>query len=316
MSSHSLPAAASRCPVVNGTAFGPLGAAECRDPMPWLRAAQHSAPVFFMPRYDMWCVIRYEDVIEVLRDPVTYSSRKTINLDKLPPDLLSAFPDGPPDRVLVSLDPPGHTRLRGLAQKAFTPKPDWLGFGGTDKLRDFVSGSDRMIRHMSAFLQAMAIEQAGFADASMGATMLLREAARPGCRFPIRRLVVASGGGFVPDNEERRRLLSYDGTPEAMRAILRANFHDPAWAQDDAYVKRRVEASLAPGAREAIAAARLKPPTVPPRADSLPHARHGRCRGQTPPPRLPRGAGPHPRCQDRGPGWRGPPAQHREGRRV
>jgi pimeloyl-ACP methyl ester carboxylesterase len=124
-----------------------------------------------------------------------------------------------------------------------------------------------MIRHMSAFLQAMAIEQADFAGASMGATMLLREAARPGCRFPIRRLVVASGGGFVPDNEERRRLLSYDGTPEAMRAILRANFHDPAWAQDDAYVKRRVEASLAPGAWEAIAAARLKPPTVPPRSD-------------------------------------------------
>jgi hypothetical protein len=28
--------------------------------------------------------------------------------------------------------------------------PDWLGFGGTDKLRDFVAGSDRMIRHMKA----------------------------------------------------------------------------------------------------------------------------------------------------------------------
>jgi 2-hydroxymuconate-semialdehyde hydrolase len=52
-----------------------------------------------------------------------------------------------------------------------------------------------------------------------------------------------------------------------MRAILRANFHDPAWAQDDAYVKRRVEASLAPGAWEAVAAARLKPPTAPPRRE-------------------------------------------------
>src|SRR5439155_7402818 len=103
-------------------AFDPLGAQECRDPMPWLRAAQHHAPVFFMPRYDMWCVTRYEDVIEVLRDPVTYSSRKTIDLSKLPPELLSAFPDGPPDRVLVSIDPPEHSRLRQLAQKAFTPK--------------------------------------------------------------------------------------------------------------------------------------------------------------------------------------------------
>jgi hypothetical protein len=49
MSSYSLPAAASRCPVVDGAPFDPLGAQECRDPMPWLRAAQHYAPVFFMP---------------------------------------------------------------------------------------------------------------------------------------------------------------------------------------------------------------------------------------------------------------------------
>jgi cytochrome P450 len=56
---------------VDGAPFDPLGAQECRDPMPWLRAAQHCAPVFFMPRYDMWCVTRYEDVITVLRDPVT-----------------------------------------------------------------------------------------------------------------------------------------------------------------------------------------------------------------------------------------------------
>ena len=179
--------------------------------------------------------------------------------------------DGPPVVLLHSGEFGGSAELcwefniGPLARDFRVIAPDWLGFGGTDKLRDFVAGSDRMIRHMSAFLAAMAIDQADFAGASMGATMLLREAARPGCRFPIRRLVVSSGGGFVPDNEERRRLLSYDGTPEAMRAILRANFHDPSWAQDDAYVKRRVEASLAPGAWEAVAAARLKPPTMAPR---------------------------------------------------
>lgn len=181
--------------------------------------------------------------------------------------------DGPPLVLLHSGEFGGSAELcwefniGPLARDFRVIAPDWLGFGGTDKLRDFVSGSDRMIRHMSAFLRAMVIDQADFAGVSMGATMLLREAARPDCRFPIRRLVVASGGGFVPDNEERRRLLSYDGTAEAMRAILRANFYDQSWAQDDAYVKRRVEASLAPGAWEAIAAARLKPPTMAPRQD-------------------------------------------------
>jgi cytochrome P450 len=113
---------APRCPVVGGSAFDPLGAEEARDPLQWLRAAQHQAPVFYMPEYGMWCVTRYEDVIEVLRDPQTYSSRKTINLDKVPEHLIDSFPDGRPDRVLVSLDPPDHTRLRQLAQKAFTPK--------------------------------------------------------------------------------------------------------------------------------------------------------------------------------------------------
>jgi cytochrome P450 len=111
-----------RCPVVHGVEFDPLGQAEAADPMPWLRPAQRETPVFYMPQYDAWCVTRYDDVIEVLRDPATYSSRKTVSLAKLPPDLLSAFPDGPPDRVLVSLDPPEHTRLRAVAQKAFTPK--------------------------------------------------------------------------------------------------------------------------------------------------------------------------------------------------
>lgn len=181
--------------------------------------------------------------------------------------------DGPPLVLLHSGEFGGGADLcwefniGPLARDFRVIAPDWLGFGRTDKLRDFVSGSDRMIRHMSAFLRAMVIDQADFAGVSMGATTLLREAARPDCRFPIRRLVVASGGGFVPDNEERRRLLGYDGTAEAMRAILRANLHDPSWAADDAYVKRRVEASLAPGAWETVAAARLKPPTMAPRRD-------------------------------------------------
>lgn len=158
-------------------------------------------------------------------------------------------------------------QIPALAEQHRVIAPDWLGFGGTDKLRDFVSGSDRMVRHIAAFLDVMAVDEADFVGASMGATTLLREAAAPRCRFPVRRMVTASGGGFVPDNEERRRILNYNGSPEAMADILRANFSDPAWSENDVYVKRRVDASLAPGAWEAVAAARLKAPTLPPRSD-------------------------------------------------
>lgn len=110
------------CPVVHGEAFDPLNPRHAADPFPWLAAAQAQRPVFYLPGQDMWCVTRYADVIEVLRDPQTYSSRKVIRLAQLDPALAEAFRDGPPDEVMVSQDPPVHTRLRALAQKAFTPK--------------------------------------------------------------------------------------------------------------------------------------------------------------------------------------------------
>ncbi|URM93827.1 hypothetical protein LUW76_05545 [Actinomadura madurae] len=110
------------CPVAHGRAFNPLDPGQAGDPYPWLRAAQAACPVFYMPEQNMWCVTRYADVVQVLRDTETYSSRKVIRLAQLDADLLDAFPDGPPDEVLVSTDPPKHTRLRALAQTAFTPK--------------------------------------------------------------------------------------------------------------------------------------------------------------------------------------------------
>jgi 2-hydroxymuconate-semialdehyde hydrolase len=157
--------------------------------------------------------------------------------------------------------------LPSLAEHFRVIAPDWLGYGHTDKLYDFTSGSERRMRHLVAFLGTLAIDRAHFVGVSMGGTALIREAAAPACRLPIERMVIASGGGYVPNNAARRRLLDYDGTPEAMRELLRANFSDPRWAEDDAYVARRVEASLSPGAWEVINAARLKAPNVPPRSE-------------------------------------------------
>jgi pimeloyl-ACP methyl ester carboxylesterase len=190
--------------------------------------------------------------------------------------------DGPPLVLLHSGEFGGSAELcwehniDALASAHRVIAPDWLGFGETDKLYDFVSGSERRMRHLVAFLGVLTIEEADFAGASMGATALVREAARTDCRLPIRRMVLASGGGFVPDNDWRRRTLSYDGTADAMRLMLEANFHDSSWWEDDAYVERRVRASLEPGAWETINAARLKAPNVPPRSnfgqpDSIPY---------------------------------------------
>lgn len=113
---------APRCPVIAGRPFEPLDPVVAADPYPWLHLAHREAPVFYMPEHDAWCVTSYGDVLEVIRDTTSYSSRKVIQFAQLAPEFEEAFADGPPDRVLVTTDPPEHTRLRKLAQKGFTPK--------------------------------------------------------------------------------------------------------------------------------------------------------------------------------------------------
>jgi pimeloyl-ACP methyl ester carboxylesterase len=49
-----------------------------------------------------------------------------------------------------------------------------------------------------------------------------------------------------------------------MRRIVEALFHDPSYPADDAYVQRRYESSIAPGAWEALAAARFRRPGLEP----------------------------------------------------
>jgi pimeloyl-ACP methyl ester carboxylesterase len=144
--------------------------------------------------------------------------------------------------------------------------PDWLGFGGTDKLHDFGGGKARRLWHLRRFLEVLDITAATFIGSSMGATALIQSVASTPSTLPATAAVICSGGGFVPDNEARRTVLSYDGTLESMRAILRVLFYDQRFAEDEAYLRRRHEASILPGAWEAVAAARFRSPLTPPRS--------------------------------------------------
>jgi pimeloyl-ACP methyl ester carboxylesterase len=153
-----------------------------------------------------------------------------------------------------------------LARRFRVLAPDWLGFGRTDKVHDFIDARTRRLRHIARFLDVLGVDRADFVGNSMAGGMIMQAAASDPPVWPIRRIVLASGGGFSPDNEFRRALLDYDCTEASMRRVLHAMFNDPKWPADDAYVRRRVELSLLPGAWEATAAARLKNPTLPERA--------------------------------------------------
>jgi pimeloyl-ACP methyl ester carboxylesterase len=145
--------------------------------------------------------------------------------------------------------------------------PDWLGFGGTDKLHDFKGGRGRRLWHMTRFLEVMNVEEAAFAGVSMGGTLLLQVVASGEQPWPARAVVAISGGGFVPDNEARRQTMEFDCTVESMRTVLSGIVHDPRWADDPELLDRRFNAAIEPGAWEAVAAARFKSPIAPPRSD-------------------------------------------------
>ena len=152
--------------------------------------------------------------------------------------------------------------LPALAEKFRVVAPDWLGFGRTDKVFDFADSRARVYRHMRRFLEVMAIDEADFIGNSMGGSNLARIAAARPVILPIRSLVLCSGGGFTPETDERKTLLAYDGTPDAMAALLNAMLHDPKWGGDAGYVARRQEMATMPGAWECAAAARFKSPAA------------------------------------------------------
>ena len=141
--------------------------------------------------------------------------------------------------------------------------PDWLGFGRTDKVFDFVSGRDRMFNHMIRFFEIMDIQQADFVGNSMGGSNLARIAAARPVIFPIRSLVLASGGGFAPATDARQQLLNYDGSPKAMRALLDGLFFNKKkWVDNPAYIRKRQKFATIPGAWECTAAVRFRRPTI------------------------------------------------------
>ena len=94
-----------------------------RDPYPfyaWLREEQ---PIYFDAEHGFWLVSRYTDVSAGLHD-LRLKSDRGDSLEKLKEpgdeDITMVF-DALADMILYA-DPPKHTRLRGLMQKAFTPK--------------------------------------------------------------------------------------------------------------------------------------------------------------------------------------------------
>jgi cytochrome P450 len=70
-------------------------------------------PAYYNEEFDFWALSRFEDVDAAHRDPATFSSAHGIVLERMSPTPVDTG-------MMISRDPPEHTRLRRLASRAFT----------------------------------------------------------------------------------------------------------------------------------------------------------------------------------------------------
>jgi cytochrome P450 len=79
-----------------------------------------------MHQYNMWCLTKYEDILAVFSDPVTYSNVDSHDICvPMPAEVVADAGQDyvfPQEGHINMTDPPAHTRMRKLLQPAFTPK--------------------------------------------------------------------------------------------------------------------------------------------------------------------------------------------------
>ena len=97
------------------------------DPYPTYARLRAEHPVYWCEPWRSWIVTRHADVMAMLHAPALYSSagRQTPLLERLPASSQARL--HPLRRIfaaggLLNSDPPDHTRLRRLVQRAFTPR--------------------------------------------------------------------------------------------------------------------------------------------------------------------------------------------------
>jgi cytochrome P450 len=105
--------------------FDPFRDPYLADPYPFFAEARAACPIFYSPALDYWIVTRYTDVRRIFQAPKLFSAANALSpISPLCPQAQSILAQGrfSADPVLTNADPPAHTRVRRLANIAFTPR--------------------------------------------------------------------------------------------------------------------------------------------------------------------------------------------------
>jgi cytochrome P450 len=93
------------------------------DPYPYYGALRDLPQPFYWEDFNLWCFARWDDVNTLLRDrrfgrQITHlRTREELGWPPIPAELRPFYDVD--DATMIQMEPPGHTRLRGLVQRAF-----------------------------------------------------------------------------------------------------------------------------------------------------------------------------------------------------
>jgi cytochrome P450 family 142 subfamily A polypeptide 1 len=86
---------------------GPAWGEGAHERMRWLR---HNAPVYWAPKSDLWVISKFDDIVEISKDPELFCSGQGIR------------PRLPIRQALIDEDDPKHCQLRHTINRGFTPR--------------------------------------------------------------------------------------------------------------------------------------------------------------------------------------------------
>jgi cytochrome P450 len=181
--------------------FGPRMLA---NPYPYYARLRRADPVHWAAQFGGWVLTRYADVTALLRSPDVSSDRVASARQRFGPQFCGL--DEVREHSMLNADPPRHTRLRLLVNKAFTP---------------------RTVEGLATFIKKFVDDVLG-AAAARGRMDLMADLA-----FPLPATVIAEMLGVPPQDRDRFKKWSDQTTaaignlpsnlsPEVVRKAVRA----------------------------------------------------------------------------------------------
>jgi len=113
-------------PIRRAVSLNPRDPAFFNDPYPTYRQIRDATPTFYWEEYGYWCFARHDDVNTLLRDrrfgrQITHLvAREALGWPEIPSNLAAFYAFEA--HSLLELEPPAHTRIRGLVNRAFVAR--------------------------------------------------------------------------------------------------------------------------------------------------------------------------------------------------